>query len=88
MAQAPLGTVHANVIVVPDFVPRTNVLPNAELLTTTSASVAPTRSASVTPLIAATIESPACTFHFVRFRASPVRGNPPAGRSRLPDPVL
>jgi hypothetical protein len=74
-------------MVVPDFDPLTVVLPNAELLMTTSASAAPARSASVAPLIVPTIESPAWTFHFVRFKALPVRGSPPVGRSRLPDPL-
>ncbi len=58
VAQALVGTVHENVIVVPDFVPRTVVLPRAELLMTTSASVAPARSGSVTFLIVPVIESP------------------------------
>ena len=71
-------------IVVPDFVPRTVVLPRTELLMITSASVAPWRFASVTFWICAVIESPTCTFHFVRFSASPVCGSPPDGRSRLP----
>jgi hypothetical protein len=47
-----------NLIVVPDFVPRIVVLPLTELLTTTSACVAPSRSGSVTPVIVPTIESP------------------------------
>ena len=42
----------------------------------------------MTPLIWAVIESPTCTFHFVRFSASPVCGSPPVGRSRLPGPWL
>ena len=55
------GTSQENVIVVPDIVPRTVVLPRSELLITTSASVAPWRSASVAPTIWAVIESPTCT---------------------------
>jgi hypothetical protein len=88
VAQALAGTFQENVIVVPDFVPRTVTLPRSELLITTSASVAPSRFASTTPTIVSVIESPTCTFHFVRFSASPVLGSPPAGRSRLPDPML
>ena len=88
VAQALAGTAQENVIVVPDFVPRTVTLPLSELLITTSASVAPSRFESVTPTIVSVIESPTCTFHFVRFSASPVFGSPPAGRSRLPDPML
>jgi hypothetical protein len=86
--QAPAGTSHVKVIVVPDFVPWTVVLPTFELLMTTSACVAPARSASVTPLIVPVIESPIWTFHFVRFWGSPVPGSPPVGRSRLPGAVL
>jgi hypothetical protein len=71
-------------MVVPDFVPRTVVLPTLELLMTTSASVAPAKSGSVAPLIVPVIESPIWTFHFVRFWGSPVPGSPPVGRSRLP----
>jgi hypothetical protein len=41
VAQALSGTTQWNVIVVPDFVPRTVTLPRSELLITTSASVAP-----------------------------------------------
>jgi hypothetical protein len=41
VAQAFIGTVQVNVIVVPDTVPTTVVLPRTELLMTTSASVAP-----------------------------------------------
>jgi hypothetical protein len=67
-----VGTVHENVIVVPDLVPSTVTLPRAELLMTTSACVAPSRFASVTSLILPVIESPTWTFHFVRFSASPV----------------
>src|SRR6478752_9002208 len=88
VAQALAGTVQENVIVVPDFAPRTVTLPRSELLITTSASVAPSRFGSTTPTIVSVIESPTCTFHFVRFSASPVLGSPPAGRSRLPDPML
>jgi hypothetical protein len=88
VAQAFSGTVQENVIVVPDFVPRTVTLPRSELFITTSASVAPSRFGSVTPTIVSVTESPTCTFHFVRFSASPVFGSPPAGRSRLPDPTL
>jgi hypothetical protein len=82
------GTSQENVIVVPDFVPRTVTLPLSELLITTSASVAPWRFASVTPVIWAVIESPTCTFHFVRFSASPVCGSPPVGWSRLPEAMV
>jgi hypothetical protein len=46
-------------MVVPVFVPRTVVLPNSELLMTTSACVAPARLASVALLIVPVIESPA-----------------------------
>jgi hypothetical protein len=60
------------VMLVPDFVPRTVVLPKSELLITTSACVAPARSGSAAPLIVPVIESPLWTFHFVRFRGSPV----------------
>jgi hypothetical protein len=88
VAQAPLGTLQANVMVVPDFLPRTIVFPKAELLMTTSASVAPTKAGSVAPLIVPMIESPPWTFHFVWLRASPVRGSVPVGRSRLPGPLL
>jgi hypothetical protein len=75
------------VIVVPDFVPRTVTFPLAELLMITSASVAPFRFESVTFWIFPVIVSPTCTFHFVRFSASPVCARPPLGRSRLPDPT-
>jgi hypothetical protein len=75
------------VIVVPAFVPRTVTFPLAELLMITSASVAPARFASVTFTIVPVIVSPTCTFHFVRFSASPVCARPPLGRSRLPDPT-
>ena len=51
VAQAFAGTVHVNVIVVPDIVPVIVVLPLTELLITTSAWVAPWRSASVAPTI-------------------------------------
>jgi len=51
VAQAISGTVHENVIVVPDIVPVIVVLPFSELLITTSASVAPWRSGSVAPTI-------------------------------------
>ena len=77
-----------NVIVVPDFVPSTVTLPRAELLITTSASVAPSRFGSATFLIVPVIVSPTCTFHFVRFSGSPVWTSPPLGRSRLPDPIM
>jgi hypothetical protein len=56
--QAELGTCQTNVIVVPDFVPRTVTLPRAELLMSTSASVAPARFASVTFRIVPVIVSP------------------------------
>jgi hypothetical protein len=72
------------VIVVPDFVPRTVALPTLELLMTTSACVALIKSGSVAPVIVPVIESPVWTFHFVRFKGSPVPGSPPVGRSRLP----
>jgi hypothetical protein len=51
VSQAVAGTVHENVIVVPDFDPVTVVLPFTELLITTSAWFAPWRSASVAPTI-------------------------------------
>jgi hypothetical protein len=86
VAHPPVGTFQRKVIVVPAFVPRTVVLPKLELLMTTSASVAPARSGSVTPLIVPVIESPAWTFHFVRFKGAPVCTSPPVGRSRLPVP--
>jgi hypothetical protein len=60
------------VIVVPDFVPRTVTFPRAELLMTTSASVAPARLASVTFLIVPVIESPIWADQCVRLYASPV----------------
>jgi hypothetical protein len=59
VAHAPGGTIHAKVMVVPDFVPRTVVLPKLELLMTTSACVSPSRSGSVAPTIVPVIESPA-----------------------------
>jgi hypothetical protein len=82
------GTTKEKVIVVPDFVPCTVMLPRSELLITTSASVAPWRFASVTFTIFPVIESPTCTFQWVRFSASPVCGSPPVGWSRLPGPML
>jgi hypothetical protein len=51
VSQAISGTVHENVIVVPDIDPVMVVLPLWELLITTSASVAPWRSSSVAPTI-------------------------------------
>jgi hypothetical protein len=51
VSQAVSGTVHVNVIVVPDIVPVIVVLPFTELLITTSASVAPWRFSSVAPTI-------------------------------------
>jgi hypothetical protein len=88
VSHAFAGTVHENVIVVPDLLPSTVTLPRAELLMTTSACVAPWRFASVTFLIVPVIVSPTRTFHFVRFSASPVCGRPPVGRSRLPGAML
>jgi hypothetical protein len=82
------GTTKEKVIVVPDFVPCTVMLPRSELLITTSASVAPWRFASATFTIFPVIESPTCTFQWVRFSASPVCGSPPVGWSRLPGPML
>jgi hypothetical protein len=76
------------VIVVPDIVPVTVVLPRTELLITTSASFAPWRSASVAPTIWAVIESPTCTCQWVWLNAGPVCGSPPVGASRLPGPWL
>jgi hypothetical protein len=58
VAQAPGGTVHAKVMVVPAFVPRTVVLPKSELLMTTSACDSPSRLGSVAPTIVPVIESP------------------------------
>jgi hypothetical protein len=82
------GTTQWNVIVVPDFVPRTVTLPRSELLITTSASVAPCRFWSVTFVILPVIESPTWADQCVRLNASPVCGSPPVGRSRLPGPML
>jgi hypothetical protein len=79
VSQAVSGTVHENVIVVPDIVPVTVVLPFTELLMTTSASVAPWRSASVAPTIWAVMVSPICTCQCVRLNAAPVCGSEPVG---------
>ena len=58
VSHAEAGTSQTNVIVVPDFVPVTVVLPRTELLMITSASVAPSRFASVTFRIVPVIVSP------------------------------
>ena len=48
---------NVKVMVVPDFVPRTVVLPKCELLMTTSAWVSPSRLESVAPMIVPVIVS-------------------------------
>ena len=87
VAHAFSGTVHWNVMVVPDIVPVMVTLPFSELLMTTSASVAPWRSSSVAPTIFPVIVSPSWALQCVRLTTSPVCGRLPVGWSRLPGPV-